>query len=249
MKLNRIFYCSMVCLATVILTGCEEQQLPTYDVNTHYVHFERMWNDRPVRFSFQTTPLENDYTVRIPVTLIGLAITEDKDYAVSVVTEDEPYKVGNVEYATTASPAVYDIDLAQTFSARVYSDELEITLHNVPDELEEEKCIVLRIENNENFFQGPQEYLISIIYVSNIISQPDWWDDDFSLIYLGPYSDIKYRHFIIATGVSDLSEMDNSEIDAYVREYVYYLRKQDAKGTPVLEKDGSKVLDTINFSA
>ena len=235
-------------LIAACITGCQEEQLPTFDTDMHYVHFEKMW-DEPIRFSFQTTPDEDEHKVEIPVTLIGLALPEAMDYSVSIVTEDNPFVAGNQEYITTASEDVYDIALSQSFDAGVYADNLVVTLHNVP-ELQEEKCIVIRIENNDNFLQGPVDYLTSIIYVSDILTQPDWWDTEFADAFLGPYSEIKFRHFIIATGISDITGMDVSEISAYARMFVYYLREMDLAGTPVYEEDGvTKVLDTINFSA
>ncbi len=246
MNLKNILSCIPACLAVLFTTGCEEQQLPTYDVNTHYVHFERMW-DEVVRFSFQTVPGEDEHLIEIPVTLIGLALPEGMEYSVSVVTSDNPFVADGEEYVTTASDDVYDISLSPVFKEGVYSDNLVVTLHNVP-ELQEEKCIVLRIENNENFLQGPEDYLTSIIYVSDILSRPDWWDSDFETIFLGPYSDIKYEHFIIATGISDLSDMSVPDIQAYVRMYVSYLQQLDAEGTPLYESDGqTKVLDTIVY--
>ena len=90
---------------------------------------------------------------------------------------------------------------------------------------------------------------LATIYVSNILSQPSWWDDEFEYAFLGSYSDEKYTAFIVATGASDLSTLSNNEIIAYVREFIYYLRRMDAAGTPVYEADGvTKVLDSINYT-
>ena len=82
-----------------------------------------------------------------------------------------------------------------------------------------------------------------------IISQPDWWNDDFAAAFLGDYSDEKYEEFIKATGVSDLSDMDNSEISALCRQFVYYLREKRDNGSEVLEKDGRPMLDGIIINA
>ena len=84
-------------LIAACITGCQEEQLPTFDTDMHYVHFEKMW-DEPIRFSFQTTPDEDEHRVEIPVTLIGLALPEAMDYSVSIVTEDNPFVAGNQEY-------------------------------------------------------------------------------------------------------------------------------------------------------
>lgn len=247
MKLKNIFYMAGISVCTALAAGCEEQELPTFDTSTHYVHFEKTW-DEVTRFSFRLNPGNDEYLMKIPVTLIGTCLSESAEYAVSIVTQDDPFVANDgTRYATTASDAVYDI-VSHSFSPGVYSDYLEIRLKNAP-ELQEEKCIVLRIGSNGNFIQGPVQYLTSILYVSDIISRPAWWTDNFADLFLGTYSDIKYEHFIIATGLTDIPEdMPVAEISAYVRMFIYYLREKDAANETVYEADGiTKVLDTISF--
>ena len=43
--------------------------------------------------------------------------------------------------------------------------------------------------------------------------------------------------------------MDNSEIMALCREFVYYLREQRDQGNEILDEDGSSMLDGININA
>ena len=107
----------------------------------------------------------------------------------------------------------------------------------------------VRIVEGGAYRPGPTSNSLRIIRVSNIISQPDWWNDDFAAAFLGDYSDEKYEEFIKATGVSDLSDMDNSEISALCRQFVYYLRELRDNGNEVLEKDGRPMLDGININA
>ena len=83
---------------------------------------------------------------------------------------------------------------------------------------------------------------------------PDRWPNagplnGIAAAFLGDYSDEKYEEFIKATGVSDLSDMDNSEISALCRQFVYYLRELRDNGNEVLEKDGRPMLDGININA
>jgi hypothetical protein len=53
----------------------------------------------------------------------------------------------------------------------------------------------------------------------------------------------------VATGITDLKDMDDAHITAYVSEFVYYLRNLDAQGTPLYEADGiTKVLDTVSYA-
>ena len=54
---------------------------------------------------------------------------------------------------------------------------------------------------------------------------------------LGEYSDEKYEEFIKATGVSDLSDKDNSEISALLPPgFVYYLREQRDNGNEMRKR-------------
>ena len=114
---------------------------------------------------------------------------------------------------------------------------------------EKEVDIAVRIVEGGAYRPGPTSNSLRIIRVSNIISQPDWWNDDFAAAFLGDYSDEKYEEFIKATGVSELSDMDNSEISALCRQFVYYLRELRDNGNEVLEKDGRPMLDGININA
>lgn len=238
MTTYRIFIALLILSAGIAVQSCKELEIPTFDTGSHYIHFKDA-SDKETRFSFATHPGTEEYTIKIPVTLIGMALEEDTPYSISVVKDGE--------MATTASEGIFSIT-DPVFAKNVYEDSLKVVVFNSP-ELSEGKRITLKIEDNGRFSQGPQDYITKVIYISDIISQPEWWNDEFSATFLGPYSDIKYEHFIIATGVSDLSDMSIGEISSYVRAFVYYLRELDAKGTPLYEKDGkTKVLASITFT-
>lgn len=236
--ISRISVVATLLAGILSAQGCTELEIPTFDTATHYIHFKDDVK-KETRFSFAVNPGVEEYTIQIPVTLIGMALEADTEYDISLVTEGD--------LATTASGKTYKIS-NHMFSKGVYEDFLGVTVYKT-DELSEEKRITIKIGENNVFALGPQDYITKVIYISNIMSRPDWWTDEFNAAYLGEYSDIKYEHFIIATGVSDLSKMSNAEISSYVRAFVYYLRELDSKGTPLYEKDGvTKVLSTIRFT-
>lgn len=222
----------------MLFSSCNEEEMPLYQ-DQHFVHFTQL-SEKPYRISFATMPGTDEYVLKIPMTLIGMQLSEDRSYAIEMVTEGD-----NVTTATTAS---YVLPENPIFHANTFEDELSLKLIDNP-ELSTEKRIVLRIAENEYFRPGPVEYRTATIYVTNTLAQPDWWDSDFETIFLGAYSDIKYREFIIATGVSDLSDKTTEEVTAYVREFIYYLRRLDDQGKTLYESDGkTKVLDTINYT-
>lgn len=233
-----ITFLSLGLVALTLFSSCNEEELPLYQ-DRHFVHFTQL-SEKPYRFSFATLPGATEYTLKIPMTLIGIQLTEDRPYAIEVVTDGDN--------ATTATTASFSLPDNPVFHAGTFEDELSLKLTDNP-ELSTERRIVLRVAENGYFQPGPSPYRTATIYVTNKLAQPDWWDSDFEKVFLGTYSDIKYEHFILATGVSDLSEKTSQEVIAYVREFIYYLRRLDDRGETVYESDGkTKVLDTINYT-
>ena len=150
---------------------------------------------------------------------------------------------------TTAPSEAYDLDPNPVIQAGMFTGETYVTVHRTAVMDEKEVDIAVRIVEGGDFLPGPTTNCLRIIRVSNIISQPDWWNQDFADAFLGTYSNKKYEEFIKATGVSDLSEMDNSEITALCREFVYYLREQRDLGNEIFDEDSSSMLDGININA
>ena len=230
---------SLVVLLTGGLVSCDRADIPTYSGDS-YIHFTQDQEKAVYRFSFATLPGESEYTLKIPMTVIGTRPVEDLPYKIDVVTSGDN--------CTTLSADSYDIP-QPVFHKGGFTDTLAVNLHKTAELDTQELKLVLTVQDNENYLMGPEANRLATIYVSNILSQPSWWDDEFEYAFLGSYSDEKYTAFIVATGVSDLSTLSNNEIIAYVREFIYYLRRMDAAGTPVYEADGvTKVLDSINYT-
>lgn len=228
-----------VCLTFFTLMGCAEDQIDLFG-DQNYIHFKQE-SKKVYRFSFATVPGVDEYEYKIPMTLIGQALSEDKEYAVEVVTEGD-------DLVTTATSKSYTLSQSNVFQKNVFEDTLRIQLKNNA-ELSNEKLLVLKVADNENFKVGPVKNQKAYIYLSNYLVQPDWWDDDMSSIFLGEYSDIKYQQFIVATGITDMTGMTSLQVTAYVSTFIYYLRALDEEGKTVYESDNlTKVLDTIPYN-
>lgn len=218
--------------------SCQEEQLPTFQ-DGHYLQFKQA-SETPYRFSFATHPGETTYDLEIPVLLIGKALSHVEPYEVEVVTDGE--------IKTTATTASYSLPSPVLFGQDVFEDVLHVTLKD-NEELSTEKLLVLRIKANDVFSLGPEEFRTAVITLTNKLARPAWWNDDMERIFLGPYSDIKYEQFILATGISDLTDATAAQITAYVVQFVYYLREKDAAGQPVYEADGiTKVLSSVPYA-
>lgn len=239
--MKRIISYLTICAAIVFTSACEEDSLELFG-DQNYIHFTQE-SSKDYRFTFASIPGQDSYELKIPVTLIGKSLTEAKEYKVEVVNNGNE---GDV--VTTVSSSSYALPAKPLFRKGEFTDTLKVQLKN-NSELDQEKVLVLRIAENENFKIGPVGYREAKIYLSNYLVQPEWWDDEMSDVFLGPYSEIKYQNFILATGIIDLKDMDNALIIAYVSEFVYYLRGLDAEGTPLYEADGiTKVLDTVSYA-
>ena len=216
--------------------GCKEQGLPTYG-DGRYVYFTEQ-SDEIVRFSFKTTPGKDERTIRLAVETVSRTPEQTLSYRIEI----DPAK-------TTAPAEAYDLDPNPTIQAGMFTGETYVKVRRTEIMDEKEVDIAVRIVEGGDYLPGPTTNCLRIIRVSNIISQPDWWNQDFADAFLGTYSDKKYEEFIKATGVSDLSELDNSEISALCRQFVYYLREQRDLGNEILDEDGSSMLDGINITA
>ena len=214
----------LLAVAALGAGACSEQGLPTYG-GDRYVYFVQ-------------TPGKDERTIRLAVETVSRTPDETLGYKLEI----DPEK-------TTAPAGSYDLDPNPVIPAGSFSGETYVRVRKTDIMDEKEVDIAVRIVEGGAYRPGPTSNSLRIIRVSNIISQPDWWNDDFAAAFLGDYSDEKYEEFIKATGVSDLSDMDNSEISALCRQFVYYLRELRDNGNEVLEKDGRPMLDGININA
>lgn len=230
-------YIILVFLASLVaLASCKEEEILKFG-DQRYLHFKEPFEKKAYRFSFATTPGADEHTIKIPLSLIGRVGERNKEYKLEVVRDGK--------MPSTISSSSFSLPKTPLFRSMAVEDTLEVKLINTAD-LKTERLLHLKIAENEEFKLGPVEYRSAYIYVSNVLSQPDWWNADMKKVFLGEYSDIKYKNFIIATGVTDLKGASIAKINALVMQFVYYLQNLDAQGKTLYEADGkTKVLDTV----
>ncbi len=221
------------------LLACEETGIPVFE-GQRYIHFEADTTTRMV-FTFATMPGTTEYTFGIPVTMIGRAQEQDLAYGVKVVTSGP--------LASTLPAAAYELPAAPLFRAGRYQDTLYVKFNRVAEIADKDFRLTLALESNENYTANMSLNSYLELSVGDKLVQPDWWDDNFSGTYLGPYSDIKYLAFVEATGVSDLRDMDFYNLGTYIRIFYTWLMEKEEAGTPLYEADGqTKVISTITYA-
>lgn len=158
-------------------------------------------------------------------------------YAGRLIDEDMPYQLAVNEKLTTAQRGVdYEVDLEQVMPAMQNVDTIQVILKKT-ETLETAKlCLVLEIENNEEFLSGPLDSLQSpkIIFTSQAV-RPIWWDEEIVESFLGEYSEAKYALFIEVTGVADMTDMSIVEKRIYSLRLKNYLIEQRNAGNPVMD--------------
>lgn len=115
-----------------------------------------------------------------------------------------------------------------------------------------EVTLTIRLIPNENF--GIAEYMgqsddtwttesvTAKVTFSDNISKPEWWDDRITNHFLGEYSNAKYSYFIMSTGISDLSDLDFTELRKLALEF-----KSDLLLHPEwTEENGDPIIVAVN---
>ena len=74
-----------------------------------------------------------------------------------------------------------------------------------------------------------------------MISRPEWWDEVVVNSFLGTYSDTKYRLFIEATGIADMTNLSESEMRAYSMILRDFLKKGREEGKEFIDENGEPI--------
>jgi len=145
----------------------------------------------------------------------------------------------------SASDANYSLPASFTLKAGHLTDTAWITVKKTPDLAVKPVRLVLKITASDDLKVGQSDYALSILYISNIIAKPDWWDQNMTDNFLGDYSDKKYKLFIQVTGVSDLDPNDDSQERYYTILFKDYLLREKDAGRTVYEDNGTEM--TVAF--
>jgi hypothetical protein len=222
------FYCLLV--LTLLMAGaCKKDNIMLYNGDS-YIQFSKSYIDSSL-FSFLALPDKDEATVAMPVELVGKP--EDKD---------RTYKIEVDKSLSSAADANYSVPASFTLRAGHIVDTAWITLKKTPDLAVKPVKLVLKIAASDELQTGQAEYTLSILYISNVIARPDWWDENVTDNFLGDYSDKKYKLFIQVTGVSDVDGSDVDELRYYTILFKNYLLKEKDAGRTVYEANGTEML-------
>ncbi|MDR1719753.1 MAG: DUF4843 domain-containing protein [Dysgonamonadaceae bacterium] len=211
------------------MIACQEEEIMVYH-DVDYIQFSKAVTDSST-CSFLAYPNQTEQQFPIAVELIGMLSDRDREYKVSVFAD-----------YSTASTANYRLPDRFVLKAGQTKDTCYLTAIKTEQIGRQAVRLTLQIEETSDFKVGKTEKSAAIIYISNVISQPDWWQDwNFEYYYLGTYSDKKYRTFIEVTGVADVDVNDTAALKELVIIFKNYLKQKKDAGETIYEDDGTEM--------
>ena len=212
----------------LIIWSCQRDDIMVYR-DGNYVQFVKNLVDSST-CSFLAYPHDDQLDYPVLVEVIGLPAQRDRAYKIVVAEE-----------FTSANSDTYILPTSFIMKAGVVLDTCWITFVKTPDISQLAKKLTIRLVETDDFMLGQSDCLGNIIYASNVIAKPDWWNSTVTNSYLGDYSDKKYRLFIQETGKADINPDDVNELRYYTIIFKNYLLKEKDGGYPVLEDDGTEM--------
>lgn len=188
-------------------TGCRKDAIDEYGEQS-FIYMVNTGTDtsavKPIEYSFAFHPGEEKDTIPVLVKLIGKLT--DRDRAISLVVDAS---------ATTAVATDYQLPASIRLRGNHAVDTIDLILHK-SDRLKTGKFkIRLTLQANDLFQLGPPGNRYADITFSDMIARPGWWTSVVETNFLAKYSDAKYRLFIEATGIADMTGLSESEQRAY----------------------------------
>lgn len=211
--------------------SCNRDDIMLYD-SGDYIQFVKSVADSST-YSFLAYPNDNQRLIPVVVEVIGKPSTLDRNYKITVAEE-----------YTNATTANYGLPTHFVMKAGEVIDTCWVTFKKTDVLRDTALRLALTLEATPDFMLGQTECLGNILYVTNKISKPDWWDMA-SYSYLGAYSDKKYELFIQVTGIIDLDPDNADECRHYTLIFKNYLLKEKDAGRTVYEEDGSEMTVTM----
>lgn len=211
-----------ICLIIAGICSCNTEEVEVYSSPRFLFFPDSAKGLDSVVFSFSHFPGTTTHDASFYVALTGTPAAEALEYKLEVV-----------DSLTTAEPEDYVMPEGLLFPADTTLDILKIRCNNTREALKTQKVYVtFKIVANENFSPGlAGKHMIRVIF-DNIASKPLWWTGDLEKYVLGEYSPKKFDHFVIATGVNDLTNASLSEARELTMKFKAYLIKNN-----IMEED------------
>ena len=218
----------MALAGILAIAGCREQETPTFTAKSMlYIQQEDFADDESIDLahltkSFASYAGASEMEVSFKVNLIG-----------HVTGYDRPFEVAVVEEETTAEENEYEIE-APVLKAGEISTDLKIKLFKTPRMDEEKVTLTILLLAGKHFNLGYEDQLTAQVIYDNTPLKPEWWTEFIALCYLGEYTPAKYNAFYNYCGLTDISDLEPSELRELVLGFKEYIEENG-----ITEEDGS----------
>ena len=218
----------MALAGVLAIAGCREQETPTFTAKSMlYIQQEDFADGESIDLahltkSFASYAGESEMEVSFKVNLIG-----------HVTGYDRPFEVAVVEEETTAEENEYEIETPVLKAGEITTD-LKIKLFKTPRMDEEKVTLTILLLAGKHFNLGYEDQLTAQVIYDNTPLKPEWWTEFIALCYLGEYTPAKYNAFYNYCGLTDISDLEPSELRELVLGFKEYIEENG-----ITEEDGS----------
>lgn len=218
----------MALAGVLAIAGCREQETPTFTAKSMlYIQQEDFADGESIDLahltkSFASYAGASEMEVSFKVNLIG-----------HVTGYDRPFEVAVVEEETTAEENEYEIETPVLKAGEITTD-LKIKLFKTPRMDEEKVTLTILLLAGKHFNLGYEDQLTAQVTYDNTPLKPDWWTEFIALCYLGEYTPAKYNAFYNYCGLTDISDLEPSELRELVLGFKEYIEENG-----ITEEDGS----------
>ena len=218
----------MALAGVLAIAGCREQETPTFTAKSMlYIQQEDFADGESIDLahltkSFASYAGASEMDVSFKVNLIG-----------HVTGYDRPFEVAVVEEETTAEENEYEIETPVLKAGEITTD-LKIKLFKTPRMDEEKVTLTILLLAGKHFNLGYEDQLTAQVIYDNTPLKPEWWTEFIALCYLGEYTPAKYNAFYNYCGLTDISDLEPSELRELVLGFKEYIEENG-----ITEEDGS----------
>lgn len=218
----------MALAGILAIAGCREQETPTFTAKSMlYIQQEDFADGESIDLahltkSFASYAGASEMEVSFKVNLIG-----------HVTGYDRPFEVAVVEEETTAEENEYEIETPVLKAGEITTD-LKIKLFKTPRMDEEKVTLTILLLAGKHFNLGYEDKLTAQVIYDNTPLKPEWWTEFIALCYLGEYTPAKYNAFYNYCGLTDISDLEPSELRELVLGFKEYIEENG-----ITEEDGS----------
>lgn len=218
----------MALAGILAIAGCREQETPTFTAKSMlYIQQEDFSDGESIDLahltkSFASYAGASEMEVSFKVNLIG-----------HVTGYDRPFEVAVVEEETTAEENEYEIETPVLKAGEITTD-LKIKLFKTPRMDEEKVTLTILLLAGKHFNLGYEDQLTAQVIYDNTPLKPEWWTEFIALCYLGEYTPAKYNAFYNYCGLTDISDLEPSELRELVLGFKEYIEENG-----ITEEDGS----------